>query len=94
MNSLVPKVSISDVALGTSNVLYPEAPGTTFASNANGLWGWDWNVNRNYVYTDEPILKFNLLEWLISEGKIEFDNYASYLMIPLIGDEGYIGSAQ
>lgn len=91
-NSLVPKVSLSDYALGTSNVLYPEATGTTFASNANGLNGWDWNIVRQTVYTDEPFLNFDLLEYLISEDKIEFDSYASYLMIPLIGES--LGAAQ
>jgi hypothetical protein len=91
-NSLVPKVSLSDYALGTSTVLYPEATGSTFASNVNGVKGWDWNTPRTTVYTDEPYFNFDLLEYLNSEGKIEFESYASYLMIPLIGES--IGAAQ
>ena len=47
MNRLVPKVSLSDLALGASSVSYPAAQGTTFASNANGVNGWDWNVDAN-----------------------------------------------
>ena len=86
INSLVPKVSLADLALGTSTVAVPAAPGTTFASNAAGVDGWDWNVDANGVFVEEPYLNFDLLEWLNSEGKIEFVNYASYLMIPLVGE--------
>ena len=82
----MPKVSLSDLALGTSTVAVPAAPGSTYASNANGVNGWDWNVDQNGAWVEEPYLKFDLLEWLNSEGKIEFVNYASYLMIPLVGE--------
>jgi hypothetical protein len=85
-NSLVPKVSLADFALGTTDFAVPAAPGTTFSSNAAGVDGWDWNVDANGVFVEEPYLQFNLLEWLNNEGKIEFDNYASYLMIPLVGE--------
>lgn len=78
MNSLVPKVSLADLALGTSTTAIPEALGTTFASNAAGANGWDWNVDNNGAWVEEPFLKFNLLEWLISEGKVDFVPYASY----------------
>ena len=78
MNSLVPKVSLADLALGTSTTAIPEALGTTFASNAAGAKGWDWNVDNNGAWVEEPFLKFNLLEWLISEGKVDFVPYASY----------------
>lgn len=93
MNSLSPKVSLLDLALGTSSVSYPELPGSTFASNAAGVNGWDWNVDANGAWVDEPYLQFDLLDWLINEGKVEIDNYASYLMIPLIGN-GDITAAQ
>ena len=85
-NSLIPKVSLSDLALGTSTVAVPAAPGSTYASNANGVNGWDWNVDQNGAWVEEPYLKFDLLEWLFSEGKIEFDNMASYNFVPLIGE--------
>ena len=93
INSLVPKVSLSDVVLSGSTVYYPEAQGTTTTSNAAGVNGWDWNVERNNVLVEEPFLKFDLLDWLINEGKVEIDNYASYLMVPLIGN-GDITAAQ
>lgn len=93
MNSLVPKVSLSDFALGASSVAFPEQPGTTFASNANGVNGWDWNNDRTYAWVEEPFLEFDLLDYLITEGTVEIDNYASYLMIPLVGD-GDITAAQ
>ena len=78
MNRLMPKVSLADLALGTSTTAIPEALGTTFASNAAGANGWDWNVDNNGAWVEEPFLKFNLLEWLISEGKVDFVQYASY----------------
>jgi len=86
MNSLVPKVSLADLALGTSTTAFPEALGNTFASNAAGANGWDWNVEPNGAFVEEPFLKFNLLEWLISEGRVDFVQYASYLMVPLVGE--------
>ena len=86
MNSLVPKVSLSDLALGTSTTAIPDALGTTFASNAAGANGWDWNVDANGAWVEEPFLNFNLLEWLISEEKVDFVQYASYLMVPLVGE--------
>jgi hypothetical protein len=85
-NSLMPKVSLADLALGTSTVAYPAVPGTTFASNAAGVDGWDWNVEKNGVFVEEPYLKFNFLEHFINEHNFEFDNYASYLIIPLVGE--------
>jgi hypothetical protein len=86
MNSLMPKVSLADLALGTSTVAYPGAPGSTYASNAAGVDGWEWNVDNNGAWVEEPFLKFDLLEWLNTEGKVEIDNYASYLLIPLVGE--------
>ena len=56
MNSLVPKVSLADLALGTSTTVLPEALGTTFASNAAGANGWDWNVDPNEAWVEEPFL--------------------------------------
>lgn len=93
-NSLVPKVSLSDIALSGSQVYYPEQPGSTYLSNAAGVNGWDWNVDPNNAWVEEPFLKFDLLEWLISEGKVEVDNYASYAFIPLINNDDYITPAQ
>ena len=86
MNSLMPKVSLADVALSGSKITYPAAPGSTFASNALGVAGWDWNVDANNAWVEEPFLQFDLLDWLINEGKVEIDNYASYLLIPLVGE--------
>jgi hypothetical protein len=92
-NSLMPKVSLSDLALGLNTVTNPAVPGTTFASNAGGINGWDWNVDANNAWVAEPYLSFDLLDWLINEGKVEIDNYASYLFIPLV-NEGDIAPAQ
>ena len=48
--------------------------------------GGDWNVDANNAWVEEPFLNFNLLEWLISEEKVDFVQYASYLMVPLVGE--------
>jgi len=81
----MPSVSLVDFALKTNDYVVPAVPGTTFGANANGVKGWDWNLDENGVYVEDPYLKFDLLEWLISKGKITFENYASYLMVPLVG---------
>jgi hypothetical protein len=86
LNSLVPKVSLLDLALGTKSYGLPAVPGTTTTANAAGVDGWDWNVDANEQLVEEPFLKFDLLQWLADEGKIEVDPYASYLMIPLVGE--------
>lgn len=91
-NSLVPKVSLADAVLSSSGIYYPEVPGSTFASNANGVNGWDWNVDPNEAWVDEPYFAFDLLQWAIDEGKVEADGYASYLFIPLVGES--ISAAQ
>jgi len=86
MNRLMPKVSLADLALGTSTTAYPAVPGSTYASNAGGVSGWDWNVDNNGAWVEEPFLTFNFLEWLNTEGMVEIETYASYLLIPLVGE--------
>ena len=85
-NSLMPKVSLLDLALGTSTVAFPGDVKDPFGANGAAINGWDTNVDANGQFVEEPFLKFNLLEWLIEEGKVEFENYASYMLVPLVGE--------
>lgn len=86
INSLVPKVSLSDYESGTLEIPLPWAPGTTFASNAGGVNGRDWNVDPNGQRFPDPFLSFDLLDWLIKEYKVRVINYNSFHFFPIVGD--------
>lgn len=99
LNSLVPKVSLLDVAISGSTTYLPATPGDATA-NAAGINGWDWNVDANNAWVAEPYFSFDLLQWLIDEGKVDLSqynlsNYASFFDAPikLFGDAN-IGAAQ
>ncbi len=99
LNSLVPKVSLLDVAISGSTTYLPGTPGDATA-NAGGINGWDWNVDANNAWVAEPYFSFDLLQWLIDEGKVDLSqynlsNYASFFDAPikLFGDAN-IGAAQ
>ena len=55
-NSLMPKVSLLDLALGTSTVAYPGDPVDPFSANGAAFNGWDTNVDPNGQLVEEPFL--------------------------------------
>ena len=94
MDSLAPKISPIDFALGTSLVACPKASGIICSSDPNSINGCDCKIDDSKVrWITEPGSTFDLTDWLYKEGKIETIPYGSYYMIPLIND-GYISHAQ
>jgi len=86
-NNLLPRVSLLDLITGDSNSFLPgNILATTFSSASPS--GWDWLADRNYAWTAEPYLKFNLGDWisentdvvLITEGSFieTIDLFADY----------------
>ena len=89
-NTLAPKISPLEFALGTSMLACPDSAGITCSSDRDSISGCDCTVDDSLIpWTTEPGSVFDYADWLYKEGKIDTIPYGSYYMIPLIND-GYI----
>ncbi len=85
LNNLYPKVSILDWFIKSSTQYLPDLPASSYTGNAAGVNGWDWNIDENQAWVQDPYFKFNVGD-LIAENVDGINTSGSYINLDFFSE--------